>query len=409
VIYEGVVDLPTGSDKLKRRGNAIAAGIALLTLLAGVAGMVGWRLATEEPEQEQAERSVIAVPVETAEVRSETIYRRRSFTGSLNANAESTLAPKVAGRIVSMPIDLATEVRRGDIIATLDSDEYEQLVTQARAEHAVADANVARATTAADLASKELERVRSLHEWGDASDSSLDEAEAADAAATAEVRVAQAQRDRAAAALNAAEVRLGYTTIRANWNDGGDERVVSRLYAEVGDSVSPNSPLATIIELDPIEALIFVTEIDYAELRPGQLVSVTTDAFPGETWQGEVARVAPSFEAGSRQARVEVVIPNPDGRLKPGMFVRVEAILGSADNATVVPSSALVEREGRTVVFMVADDNQAARMVEVTPGIRDGERLQLMEELSGRVVTLGQHLLDDDSSISVRDDGDQPE
>lgn len=391
-------------DKRKRRGNALAAGIALLTILASVVGMVGWRLASEEPEQERTERATIAVPVEVAEIRTETIYRRRGFTGSLIASAESTLAPKVAGRIVSMPLDLADEVRRGDVIATLDSDEYEQLVTQAQAEHAVADANVARATTAAKLASKEFERVRSLHEWGDASDSALDEAEAADAAATAEVRVAEAQRARAGAALNAAEVRLGYTTIRARWTDGGDTRVVSQLFADVGDTVSPNTALATIIELDPIEAVIFVTEIDYAELRPGQLVSVTTDAFPGEVWEGEVARVAPSFEAGSRQARIEVTIPNPEGLLKPGMFVRVEAILGSTENATVVPTSALIEREGKTVIFMVSDDGSTAEMVEVTAGIRDGERLELRGDLSGRVVTLGQHLLDDGSAISVRND-----
>jgi len=85
------------------------------------------------------------------------------------------------------------------------------------------------------------------------------------------------------------------------------------------------------VELDPIRAVIYVTEKDYASLDPGQSVTPTTDAFPGEVFTGTVARVSPVFRQTSRQARVELTIANSQRRLKPGMFVRVEAILDRAD------------------------------------------------------------------------------
>lgn len=392
------------SGQPRGRGHATVAGVAIATILVGIAGMVGWRLFASPSEIAGPQQDTVAVPVEVAEIRVETLFDRRGFTGSLVASAESTLAPKVVGRIVEMPLDLADPVSRGDIIAVLDSDEFEQLVVQAEADLAVAAANVALAATGADLSSRELERVRALHASGDAPESELDRARTADAAAAAEVRVAEAQQKRAEAAFSAAEIRRSYATIRAQWTDGDDSRVVSALYVEVGDTVGPNSSIATIIELDPIEAVFFVTERDYASLHPGLNVNLTTDAFPGRSWEGEIARVSPSFREGSRQARIEVTVPNPNGLLKPGMFVRVEAILGSAEHAAVVPASAIVERGGETVVFMV--DGSTARMIPVTPGIRDGAWLEIRSpDLSGHVVTLGQHLLDDGSNVTVGSGG----
>jgi RND family efflux transporter MFP subunit len=225
------------------------------------------------------------------------------------------------------------------------------------------------------------------------------------------VQVAEAQVTRAEALLQAARIRLGYTTIRAEWEGGDDQRIVAQRFAEQGDTISANTPLLSIIELDPIEAVIFATEREYALLAPGQPVTLTTDAYPDRTWTGDVARVSPIFREGSRQARVEISIENDDGALRPGMFVRVEAVLGQADDATIVPVQSLTERGGQTVVFVVGDDRATARMMPVTVGIRDGQRVQVTGEgIEGAVVTLGQQLLGEESAITLPDlNGDAPD
>lgn len=343
-----------------------------------------------------------AVPVQVAAVEHGLIEDRRVFSGSLEATARVTIAPKVAGRITSLPLDIADPVRRGQVVAVLDSDEFEQAVAQVDAELAVANAELAEAQSAAEIAQRELERVQTLHERGVASDSQLDTARAEQLSKAAGVKVAEARLTRAGSAVESARIRLGYTTIRAEWESGDDTRVIAERFVEEGDTVSANTPLLSIIELNPIEAVIFATERDYAVLEPGQVVTLAADAYPDRQWSGSVARVAPVFEEGSRQARVEISVPNPDGLLKPGMFVRVEAVLGRADDATIVPVEALAERGGSSVVFVADQAGKKAVMVPVKVGIRQGDRVEVIGEgVEGRVVTLGQQLLGDESDISL--------
>ena len=115
---------------------------------------------------------------------------------------------------------------------------------------------------------------------------------------------------------------------------GDDRRVVAQRHVEEGDTVAANSPSFTIVELDPMTAVIHLTGRDYGRLESGQPVTLKTDANPGETFVGEVSRVAPVFQQASRQARAELTVANPQHRLKPGMFVRAEAVLERVEDAT---------------------------------------------------------------------------
>ena len=379
-------------------------GLAVVVLL-GLAGAVVAKVLTPQAGPGGRSAGVQAAPVDAEAIEHGPIEHRRVFSGSLEASARTTIAPKVGGRIVTLSLDIADPIRRGEVDATLDREESEQLVTQAEADLALAKAGLAEAQSTASNAEEEFKRLDALHADSIVSDSELDAARAQHLATAAAVEVAQARVSRAESELQAARIRLAYTDVRAEWDAGDDERVVAERHAEEGDTVTAGSPILTIVELDPIDAVIFVTESDYARLGPGQRVSLTTDAYPGRTWEGEVSRIAPVFRQGSRQARVEVRVANPDASLKPGMFVRVEAVLGRVEDATIVPESALTVREGQDVVFVVSGDGRTAKMTPVTVGIRDGQRVQVTGEgLVGRVVTLGQQLLGDGSAISLPDD-----
>lgn len=341
-------------------------------------------------------------PVQVAAVERGPIALRRTFSGTLEASARFVVAPKVGGRLLRLAVDLADPVRRGQVVAELDGAELEQDVARARAELAVARANLAEARSGLEIADRALKRARTLRERGVASEMQLDAAIAEQLAGRAAVEVARARLERAEAELEAARIRLGYTTVAALWAGGSDERVVAERFVDEGDMVAANAPLLSIVELDPITAVIHATERDYARLRPGQRVELTTDAHPGEVFAGEVARIAPVFDTASRQARVEVTVPNPGHRLKPGMFVRARAVLERVDEATIVPVAALVTRDGRRAVFVVSPDGATVSLRPVEVGIRDEGRVQVTGDgIEGRVVVLGQQLLGDGSAIAI--------
>ena len=202
--------------------------------------------------------------------------------------------------------------------------------------------------------------------------------------------------------METARIRLGYTKVPAGWSGGDDQRVVAERYVDEGQTVAANAPLLLIVELQPIVGVVFVTEKEYARLKPGQLVSLTTDAYPGERYQGRIDRIAPVFRKSTRQARIEMTIDNPRHRLKPGMFIRATVVLDEVADATIVPEQALTIRDDRSGVFIVSDDGRSVRWRTVDVGIREDGRVQVAgERLVGQVVILGQQLIDDGSPIKI--------
>jgi len=380
--------------------------IAMLVVIAGVA-VAAWFGSGPSIDQKNTPRRDLATqaaPVEVAPIERGTIVLQRTFSGALEAPAQFLVAPKVSGRVERLTVNISDTVSRGQLVAELDNAEYVQAVAQAKAELAVAEANLAEADSALQIANRELERATQLRQRGVASESNLDSARANQLARQAQLEVAKAGVTRAKAALEAARIRLGYTRISADWNGNGT-RVVAERYIDEGETVAANAPLLRIVVLDPLTAVIFVSETDYSKLQPNQPVSLTTDAYPGESFTGHIERIAPVFRESTRQARVEVTAANPGHRLKPGMFVRATVELDRASDALIVPEQALTKRDDRNGIFVVNPDGTSVSWREVVPGIRANGRVQLLgqeaTELSGQVVTLGQQLVSDGSPIII--------
>jgi RND family efflux transporter MFP subunit len=374
-------------------------------ILIGLAAGLGWRLfgtmnEANAPNPDKA--GLRSAPVEVAPVQHGPIELRGAFSGTLEARAEFVVAPKVSGRVERLFVNIADTVRRGQVVAELDNDEYIQAVAQANAGLAVAKANLAQANSDLENASREFERTESLRKRGIASDSEFDSARADLLAKKAQVQVSEAQVALAMSTLEVENIRLGYTQVTAGWSGADDERVVADRYLDEGQTVAANSPLLLIVQLHPINGVLFVTEKDYARLHPDQLVSLTTDAYPGEQFQGRIERIAPIFSKSTRQARVELMVENTQLRLKPGMFIRATVVLERVPEATIVPETALTERDDKTGVFVVSEDGRSVAWRDVTVGIREGDRVQVSgDALTGRVVTLGQQLLNDGSEITI--------
>ena len=347
------------------------------------------------------------VAVDAVNVETRALTERVRFSGSLAAATRVGIASRVTGRLDRLHVDLGDTVAPGDLLAELDDQEFRQELAQARAEHLVARASVNEAEAAMEAAERRLRRTGELREQRIASEAELEAAETEVRAERARLELAQAQVIQREAAVRSAEIRLGYTRIHANRHENGTTQLVAERLADPGSIIQANEPLLTLVGLDPLRAVIFVTERDYPRLQRGQTVWLRSDAHPQVTFEGRIARLAPVFREDSRQARVEIEIPNPEERLRPGMFVDARVVTGGRKQASAVPSDALLERDGQRGVFQLTEDKdgQRARFLPVRTGIRDGDWVEIRDpELDGRVITLGRHLLTDGTPVRVAED-----
>lgn len=381
--------------------------VLLVLILAGYLGWSWWLPAEQSPPgliETDAQPAAVAVAV--APVQQASIRDIRRFNGTLSPAAQFEVAPRIGGKLERLLVDIGDRVEKGEVIARLDSDEYQQQMLEARAAVEVARATLAEAHSSLDAQQKELNRTRQLREQKIASEAELEAAEAEAVAQRARVSLAEAQVSQAEAALRAAEVRLAYTTISADWENGDQERVVGERFVDEGTTVSANTPIVSVLDINQLTGVIYVTERDYPQLDIGQSVNVVADAYSGISFEGKISRIAPLFREASRQARIEVSIPNQQRLLKPGMFVSARIELTSKSQATLVPFDALIEREGQSGVFVVDRQTQKASFVPVATGISEADRVEILEptNLTGEVVVLGQHLLNDGSRIVISDD-----
>lgn len=378
--------------------------LLLLALVVFIARAVVEQKAERQAAESAADGTSLPVPVLVGAIEHGPITLRRTFSGTLEASSEFVAAPKVGGRLERLAVDLGDPVARGQVIALLDDDELVQAVNQAEAELAVADASFAEAENALEIADREMSRAERLSKQGVTSDSQLDSARAEQLAAQAHVAVTNANITRARAALETARIRLAYASVTADWSEGDDQRIVAERLVDEGSMVSANTPLLSIVDLDPLVGVINVPERDYAHLAVDQHAILTTDSYPGRQFEGRVVRIAPVFRNSTRQARVELLVENTDQQLKPGMFVRATLELARIEDATVLPFEALTERGGVMGVFVLNDADETVAWTPVEAGVREGRLVQILDQqLSGRVVTLGQELCDDGGRVTISD------
>ncbi|MDY6956080.1 MAG: efflux RND transporter periplasmic adaptor subunit [Pseudomonadota bacterium] len=372
--------------------------IAFFLLFVGVVIQRLFFFNADKPE------AAAVIAVEAAAVRQLDMNDYRYFNGTLRPNAQFLITPKVGGILLKLTVGVGDQVEKGQLIAELEDDEIAQEVIRIRAQLTVAKAQLSEATASAQVAERDFQRTKQLLDRKIASEAEYDGALTRVTASRARLSVAKAQLQQAQAALKAAELKLSYTKIHADWPDEDTTRVVGQRFVDEGALLRPSEPVVQVLALQPIIAQMSVTERDYSRLTIGQPVTLTTAAYPDQEFPGVISRISPQFNEMSRQALLEVTIPNESGDLKPGMFGRARILFNQAPNAVAVPNDALIERQGKTGVFRVeqTEDGAIARFIPVKTGLQDGDLTQIVSPpLQGQVVTLGLHLLDDGKGVEV--------
>ncbi len=180
--------------------------------------------------------------------------------------------------------------------------------------------------------------------------------------------------------------------------------LVGRVYADLGASVTPQTPVAQVVDIDAVEVEFPVPEKYVAQVAGGQLAELTVDAWPGQAFTGKVTQISPVLDLDTRTAPVEITVPNPGRRLKPGMFARVRLILETRPAAPTVLKEAVLGKDPDTYVFVVSNGTAMSRPVQL--GLRQDNAFEVLSGLAAgeSVVIMGQQRLHD--GVAVRTDPD---
>jgi RND family efflux transporter MFP subunit len=348
-------------------------------------------------------RGGFAVSVEVAAVERGPIRHIVRFVGSAEPFESVTVLPKISGILSSFPVQIGDWVDEGDVIATIDDAEFGQRLDQARANLGLAEARLERSRINLKLAGRELERVESMAESDLISDQQLDLTTTERDGARADVQLAEADVTRARAAWDEARTNYEYTSIRARMSGSIDKRQV-----DAGTLISPNTPLCTIVRTDPAKVVLNVPESDIGILRVGGNAEVSASGGTIEV-QGRVERIAPTVDAATRTMAAEIVIDNPDGTLRPGMYTEVSLLIEEKASVLLVPEFALVRREDRLEVIRVSDGT--AEVVQVTVGIISDGVAEVVDgvEEDALVVVRGQYLVNDGDPVRYETPGEEAE
>jgi HlyD family secretion protein len=340
----------------------------------------------DQPEVESAQAfgTEIAIPVGAAPVVQDTLVMSVSAAGQAQAVARTLLTADVEGPVTEVLVREGDFARQGQILVRIDPERYQFELDRARAQLEQAEAQFAELTLFdEEIEDEELRTERRRM------------ARARSGLSTAEVGVREA------------EINVQRATVRAPFAG-----VVANMALVVGEQVQQRDSIAEVVDLSRIRIEVQVLETEVPYLEEGRLARVTLSAFPETVLIGRVVSINPVVDPRTRTARVTVMLPNPDGAVKPGMYARVRIAARLFASRIMVPREAILERDNRTLVFLLEAEGASlqglAKWTYVTTGLENEEYVEIvpgdgttMLEPGQLVLTEGHYTLIHDARVRV--------
>ena len=284
-----------------------------------------------------------------APVTVEALRQSVQLVGSFQAPDQLLVVAKVDGGVMSLPVEEGTFVKKGELLATIDDRKISARLKDAKARR--------------DLAQATLDRAEGLRKTNSISVQEFDEA--------------RAELDRATATIALLQAEFDDTKVKAMMDGVLTEHIVS-----VGQVVPVGQELMTLVQLDPLEISFEVPERFLAAVEAGLAVNIRTDAYGGEVFNGELVYLAPRLSTTTRTLPVKASVPNPDGKLRPGMFGKVELVLREIPDALFVPETAVMQQGTQSMVVVRNAESFRSEFRPVQVGVRQGGRMQVLDGLS---------------------------
>ena len=330
--------------------------LAVVAILAIGGSLLGLRVvqANKEPEKKaDAARTYEFAPGDLAELRSEPLGRTIPVSGTMKPLLQATVRSKVPAEVARVHVQEGQAVPAGAPLVSLDTADL-------KARHDAQMAAVAEARARLDLAKKNQVNNKALLEKAFISQNAYDGVANTVQVAEANLKSAESQGAITQRAVDDAQVRAPF---------GG---IVAKRWVNQGDKVSPDMPVAQVVDLSrmELEAQVPVSEIPFVKV--GQEISFLVDGFQGRRFLGKIERVNPSAEPGSRSISIFATLPNADGALKGGMFANGTLATAAGSEVDVIPASAVIQEGGQSFVFIVKNGKVERRSVVL--GARNAER-----------------------------------
>jgi len=319
----------------------------------------------EQAEPVRPALSMIAAPVRSGGA---------VIVGVVQPQFKTDLSFRVLGHLNARPVNVGDRVDKGQTVAVIDPVALDLAVRAAAADLSNSRAQLNNAVGVEG-------RQRTLLETDATSKATLETAEQARAAAEASVTRAQAS-------LTKAQEQLGYAQLKADFAG-----VVTAVSAEVGQVVSPGQAIVTIARPDIREAVIDVSEDIARDLRIGLPFEVALQLDPGIRSRGTVREIAPQVDAATRLRRIRITLDDPPASFRLGTTVTVDMSGGEA--ALLLPSSAILSKDGQTMVWLVDPQTSTVTLRPVQVAAESGGDVRVEAGLAAgaRVVTAGVHSL----------------
>jgi RND family efflux transporter MFP subunit len=314
-------------------------------------------------------------------------------TGYVVARHQATVSAQIIGTLMEVSVEEGDRVKQGQILARLDPTAYKAQLDSAQAQYAAAQAGVARARATLQQDRANAARMNAVVARGYVSKQDAQQANTLVETDKAALDAAAKQAQAANAQVEAARVNLDFTIIRAPFSG-----VVTAKDADVGEIVSPYTAggggiaggLATIVDMNSLEVDVDVNEAYISRVTPGMPVEAVLDAYPDWKIPAHVIAIIPSADKSKATVKVRIALDQKDPRIIPQMGVRVSFLEKKDANrkplpGVLVPKSAIVQRDGKDVVFVVKDGHAertavttGADLVTTPPAdLKDGEKVQV--------------------------------
>jgi len=333
-----------------------------------------------KPPEKARRQTAVNVRVQKVETRS-----LRPFVesiGSLAPERQVTVSSELDGILDSITVNEGDAVKKGQEIALIRPTDYRLALEQTSAQLAQSEVSLANLR-------QEYQRKTELYKEELLTRQQFDDI-------TARVGLAEAETNRARAAVNMAGERLARTRIFSPISGSiGEKRDTA------GDYVRNGAFLASVVRTDLLKLIFSVSEKDTDHLRLGQDIEFITDAFPDRRFKGRLSAILPSLDERTRTLKAEAIVPNGDNSLKPGFFARVTLYTGPTRRRVMVPVTSLIYDNSTTKLFVVEGDKARERLVK--PGSKYGECMEIIEGVKDgeTIVTVGQNNLMEGASVHV--------
>jgi len=411
-------------------------GLVVLGIFVLMGVLIMYRLKDQQARAVTRPRPDVLVGIVAPERRNMEI--KLAFTADILPAKQAAIFSKVSGYIRRIHADRGDFVKAGQVLAEIDDQELQASLNQARATlqtgHAGLEmarstlvgqranlenqrANLAKARAVADNDARQADRMKTLFGRGlvsatdfenarttaesarasvQAAEAQLNLAEAQIVTTDSQVRLSQAQIETYRAVLQLAETNLANTRLLAPFSGYVSQRNLDPGAAVSAQSSGTNTAsvgILTIQDIETVKVQMEVPERNIARVRLGSPVRLAVDPYQGETFTGSVARVVHYLDPRSRTMGVEVEIPNPGGRLKPGMYARVEVLVETRPGALTIPAEALRLGEAKPSVMLVR--NGVVEAVPVELGAADARGVEVLKGLSDKdqVILQGKDLV----------------